>query len=159
MTKDEEIKNKSEILRELLLTEEDTLDNLEVLIDKIKIFFRIDQKTKKIVLSSEFNFLDQEIILLVLIGKYFSKELGLSDNEGMNIQELENECQIKKTTFSKPLDGLLDLGYVWIDNEQRFLVQHYRIEDIVKSLNDKYIEKTPNAKGIQLKYRFVSKRK
>lgn len=148
-----EIKNKEEILKELLLTEEDTLKKLRVLIDKTKTLVKIDQKTKKIVISSGYNFSNPEKILLLLIGRYFSKELGISNTEGIDIQELEEESGIIKTTLSKPLGGLLYSGYIGQDNEKRYFVHHYRIEEIVNLLHSKFIEKAPDAKGIQIKYK------
>ncbi|MCP8305037.1 MAG: hypothetical protein H3Z50_06200, partial [archaeon] len=121
--------DKKEILKELLLTEEDILKKLKMLIDKTKVFVKIDQKTSKIVLSSKFDFSNLEKILLFLIGKYFSKELSISDKESMNIQELEKESGIKKTTLSKPLGVLLYSDYIGKDNEKRYFIQHYKIEE------------------------------
>lgn len=156
---DDEIKNKEEILKELLLTEEDTLKKLRVLIDKTKTLVKIDQKTNKIVISSEFNFSNPEKVLLLLIGRYFSKELGISNTEGMDIQELEKESGIKKTTLSKPLGGLLFSGYIGQDSGKRYFVHHYKIEEIVNLLHSRFIEKASEVKGIQIKYKPLLKGK
>jgi hypothetical protein len=149
----DQITNKEEILKELLLTEEDTLKKLKALIDKTKTLVRIDQKTNKIVVSSEYDLSNPEKVLLVLIGKYFAKELGISKVEDMDIQELEKESVIKKTTLSKPLGGLLYSGYIGQNKEKKYFVHHYKIEEIVSLLHSKYIEKASDAKGIQIKYR------
>ena len=154
-----EIKNRKEILKELLLTEEDTLNKLKILIDKTKTLVRIDQKTNKIVVASEFNFSNPEKISLFLIGRYFSKELGIIDKEGMDIQELVKISGIKKTTLSKPLGVLKYSGYIGQNNEKRYFVHHYKIEEIVSSLHDKFIAKASNAKGIKIKYKPVKKTK
>jgi hypothetical protein len=156
---DKELKSKEDILKELLLTEEDTLKQLKTLIDKTKAFVKIDEKTKKIVVSSEFNFLNPEKLLLFLIGKYFSKELGITDKEGMDVQELEKESGIKKTTLSKPLGGLLFSGYIGQDEEKKYFVHHYRINDIVNMLHNKFIEKAKNASGIIIRYKTSGKKK
>ncbi len=155
----DEIKDKKEILKELLLSEEDTKKKLKALIDKTKLLLKIDQKTKAIVISSEFDFLNPEKILLFLIGRYYSKELGMSENEKMDIQELEKESRIKKTTLSKPLGLLLHSGYIDQDNEKRYFVHHYKIEGITNSLHDKFIEKKKSAKGIKVKYKRSAKGK
>jgi len=154
-----EKKSKEEILKELLLTEEDTLKKMKTLIDKTKALVKIDQKTNKIVVSPELNFSNPEKVILFLIGKYFSKELGVSKKEGMDIQELEKESGIKKTTLSKPLGGLLNSGYIGHDVEKRYFVHHYKIEEIVHSLHNKFIDKAPSAKGIKIKYKPSAKRK
>ena len=152
-------KSKEEILKELLLTEEDTIEKLKTLIDKTKNLVRIDQKTDRIVISNEHNFSNPERLLLFLVGKYFSKELGLSDKEGMNIQELEKESGIKKTTLSKPLGGFLYSGWIGQDKEKRYFIRHYQIEKIVNSLHEKFTENKPNAKGISIKYKPATKPK
>jgi len=155
----DEIESKEEVLKKLLLTEEDTIKKLEVLIDKAKNFVRIDQKTKKIVISGEYDFSNSEKILIYLIGKYFSKELGLSDTEGMNIRELEKESGIKKTTLSKPLGALLYSGWIGQDKEKRYFIHHYHIEKIINLLHEKFVEKSPGAKGVPVRYKPIKKSK
>jgi len=155
----EDQRSKEEILKELLLTEEDTLKKLKVLIDKTKTLVKIDQKTNRIVVSNEFDFSNPERILLFFIGKYFAKELGISEKEGMLVTELEKESGIKKTTLSKPLGGLFYSGYVGQDGEKNYFVHHYKIEEIVNSLHSRYLEKNPDAKGIVIKYKPSAKKK
>lgn len=133
------------------------LKKLKMLIDKTKNLIKIDHKTNKIVVPSEYNLSVPEKVLLFLIGKYFSKELGISKIEGMDIQEIEKESGIKKTTLSKPLGGLLDSGYIEQDNERKYFVHHYQIGKIINLLHEKFIENAPNAKGIQIKYKSTSK--
>lgn len=150
---------KKEILKELLLTEEDTLKKLKNLIEKTKALMKIDQKTNKIVIFAEFSFSNPEKILLFLIGKYFSKELGLSEREGMDIQELEKESGIKKTTISKPLGGLSCSGYIGQDEQKKYFIHHYKIEETVCALHEKFIEKSTGAQGINIKYKPAKKAK
>jgi len=159
MNMDNEQKDEKEILRELLLTEEDTVKKLKVLIDKTKAIIKIDQKTKKIVFSSDFECTNTEKVLLHLIGKYFCKELSLCENIGSDVKEMEAETGIKKTTLSKPLGGLLYSGYIGQDSEKKYFVNHYKIEDIVNSIYDKYIEKKENAKSILVKLKSSEKSK
>lgn len=155
----DEMKDRKEILKELLLTEEDTLKKLKELIDKTKNLVKIDQKTNKIVVSSELKFSNLEKVLLFLIGRYFSRELNISDKEGMDIKELEQVSGIKKTTLSKPLGGLVYSGYIEQDDDKRYFVHHYKIEEVVNSLHQKFIEKDPKAKGIKIKYKATKKQK
>ena len=154
-----ETKNTKEILKELLLTEEDTLAKSKSLIDKTKAIIKIDQKSGKILISSDNDFSNAEKVLLFLIGRYFSKELGICDKEGLDVQELETTTGIKRTTLSKPLGGLVYSGYVGKDNEKKYFVHHYKIESIVNLLHDKYVEKKSNAKSLNLKYKSPGKRK
>jgi hypothetical protein len=154
----ESIKTKKEIVEELLLTEEETLTKLKTLIDRTKNFIGIDKKTHKIVVSSKFDFANFEKILLFLIGKYYSKELGLSETEGMQVKDLGKESGIVRTTLSRPLGELEDAGYIGQDEKRRYFVQYYKIEDIVNALYSKYIEKKPSAKGIQLKRKQKTKK-
>lgn len=150
---------KEDILKELLLTEEDTLEKLKTLIEKTKALVQIDQKTNKIVISTKFSFSNPEKVLLFLVGKYFSKELGLSEEEGMDIQELEKESGIKRTTLSKPLGGLSYSGFITQDEQKKYLIHHYKIEETVQALHDKFIEQSKDAQGIRIKYKPSNKTK
>jgi len=150
--------DKKEILKQLLLTEEDTIKKLKMLIDKTKNFVKIDQKTNKIIISDMYNFSNSERILLYLIGKYFSKEMDLSDKDGMDIQELEKESGIKKTTLSKPLGNLIYSGLIGQDNEKKYFAHHYQIEKIVKLLHEKFVENAPDVKGVLIKCKPTSRR-
>jgi len=152
----EESKDKEEILKELLLSEEDTLKKLRNMVDKTKTLVKIDHKSKNIVVTTEYNFSNPEKILLYLVGKYFSKELGITDTKGMDIQEFENITKIKKTTLSKPLGVLLYSGYIEKDDQKRYYIQHYKIEEVVTTLYLKYIEKNPEVK--ELKYKTKRKK-
>lgn len=151
--------SKEDILKELLLTEEDTLEKLKTLIEKTKALVKIDQKTNKIVISTKFGFSNPEKILLFLIGKYFSKELDLCEKEGMDIQELEKESGIKRTTLSRPLGGLSYSGYITQDAQKKYLIHHYKIEETVQALHDKFMEQSKGAQGIKIKYKPSNKPK
>ena len=159
MVRENKMTAKEEILKELLLTEEDTLKKLKTLIDKTKALVKIDQKTNKIVISNKFSFSNPEKILLFLIGKYFSKELGVSDIEGMDIQELEKASGIKRTTLSRPIGGLSYSGYIGQDEEKKYFIHHYKIEETVHALHDKFIEKSTDAQGMKIKYKTAKKAK
>lgn len=130
--------SKEEILKGLLLTEEDTLKKFHTLIEKTKPLVKIDKKTNKIVISNKFN---------------FSKEFGLIEHEGMDIQELEKESGIKKTTLSKPLGGLSTSGYITQDDQKKYLIHHYKLEETVQTLHEKYIDKSKGVQGIKIKYK------
>ncbi len=151
--------DKKEILKELLLTEEDSLAKLKSLIEKTKAIIKIDRKSCKIVISSDFEFSNPEKLLLFLIGRYFSKELGICDKESLDLQELETTTGIKKTTLSKPLGGLVYSGYIGQDKEKKYFVYHYKIEGIINLLHDKYVEKKVNAKSLSLKYKTPEKKR
>jgi len=151
--------DKKEILKGLLLTEEDTLAKLKTLIDKAKTIIKIDEKSDKVIIAPEFKFSNQEKILLFLIGRYFSKELGICDNERLDLKGLENATGIKRTTLSKPLGELVYSGYIGQDNEKRYYIYHYKIEGIINILYDKYVEKKPNAKFLILKYKSPKKKR
>lgn len=124
----ESIKTKKEIVEELLLTEEETLTKLKILIDRTKNFIGIDKKTHKIVVKSEFDFANFERVLLFLIGKYYSKELGLSEAEAMQVKDLEKESGIVRTTLSGPLGELQDAGYIGQDEKKGILFSIIRLK-------------------------------
>ncbi len=149
---------KKEIIKELLLSEEESVAQLKAIITRAKSLVRIDGKTKKTVVAGQFDFTVPERIALLLIGRHFAKELGLHEQEGLTIKELEDESGIVKTTLSGQLGRLVRSGYVGQDNEKRYYVVRHRINDVIEALHAKYVDKT-NSRGIPFKSESVSKRK
>lgn len=133
-------KSNKEILKGLVISEEDTRAQLEELVTKTKRLFQIDEKSKKIVFSQEFRLTNSEKILLYLIGKYFSKELNLIQDDKFKIGDISNDLADKVTTLSRPLGEACSKGLA--DKKGEFYyINHYRIREIVDSITKKYESK------------------
>lgn len=129
---------RKEILKGLVLSEEDTLKKFEELINKSRKLFAIDGKTNKIVFES-INFQNPERITLFLIGKYFAKEIGLSQDYRFTTRQISDGLGIKITTLGSPLGKLVSSGYISQDGD-KYTINHYKIQDILDSLILKYQE-------------------
>ena len=147
--------DKKKILEELLFTEEDSIKTLQELVEKLKDLIRIDAKSARIV----FNVIPKthEKILLALIGRYYMKELGLSNSKLIKRNELEEITAIKKDSMGVPLTGLQQMDLI-INTDKGYMVQHYRIGEIVNALHEKYINNNQGA-GIKLNYSPKAKKK
>jgi hypothetical protein len=127
-------KPEQEILKGLLISEEDTRAKLQELVDKSRKLFRIDEKSKKILFTTGNKFTNREKILLFLIGKYFAKELKLIPDNEFKLKEIADNLAVKGTTLSKPLGEVCSEGLVEKHGDQ-YAIAHYRIEDVVDSIS------------------------
>jgi len=127
---------RKEILKELVLSEEDTFKKFEELIKKSRSLFAIDGKKGKILFENP-SFSNHEKVSLFLIGKYFAKELELVDDYKQTSKEISNSLVIKTSTLSSPLGKLVNSGYVSQEGDKYF-INYYKIDEILDSLVLKY---------------------
>src|SRR3989344_2896943 len=131
---------KLDILKDLLVSEEHTLEDLQRLVQKSKEFIKIESKNGKGILSASYAFTISEKLALFLIGSYFSHELGLSGDKKTS-REVSEELDIPQTTLSGPLGEFVRAKTVSQESEG-YKIKFYEIEKILDSLNEKYIQKT-----------------
>lgn len=124
--------DEKEILRDLVVSEEDIIKNLVELVKKTKNIFAIEDKTGKIIFKNFSDLKNHEKICAILIGKYFAKKLEFIKDECMSISEISNELKIPQTTLSAPLKKVVDKGYV-LKDDTKYATNHHRIEE---SIND-----------------------
>ena len=79
---------KEEILKGLIISEEDTRAQLQRLVAKAKKLFGIEKNKKKIVFSQSYKFTNREKILLYLTGKYFAKQLNLIEESKFKSKDI-----------------------------------------------------------------------
>lgn len=125
MTEDE----KKKILSELLLSEEESAADLKSIITSAKNLVRINPRTKQIIIASQYGFTVLETVVLFLVGRHFAEELGLHEQEGVRVQDLEKETGIVKTTLSKPL------AHARQDEERRYHIVRHRIGEVIQALH------------------------
>ena len=142
--------SRKEILKALILSEEDTLKRFKELVEKSVQLFRIDGKNGSIVFENQ-EFTNAEKICLLLISKYFAKELEIVQENSMSSGSMADELLIKVTTLSAPLGKLVESGYA-SNNNGSYSVNHYKINEILDSLNTKYATiDTETTSGLKLK--------
>ncbi len=133
------------ILKDLLVSEEHTLEELKILVEKSKTFLKIESKSGNIILSSEFDFTVLERIALYLIGSYFSKELGLNEEEQITSRSIGDNINVAQTTLSGPLGELVRKKIIEQKNNS-YAIKYYEINNFLDALVEKYITKKTNLK-------------
>jgi len=132
--------DKLKIMKDLLVDESHSLEDLKRLVTKSKNFLKIDQQTGKIIISHEYNFTIREKIVLFIIGKYFCDELDF-EKEKITSSIISEELKIPKTSLSKPLGNLVN-KHIFSKEESAFNIKYYQIEKQLDNLDNKYILKS-----------------
>lgn len=125
--------NEKEILKDILVGEEETISNLATIIKKAKEIFVVE-KTGKIIFKNYSKLKNNEKICLLLIGKYFSKRLDIIKDHSVKISEMAEELGIPSTTLSAPLQSLKTKGIILKDKEQ-YRINPHRIEEVINSFS------------------------
>lgn len=133
-------KDKLEIMKDLLVDESHSLEDLKKLVAKSKNFLKIEQQTGKIIISHEYNFTIREKIVLFVIGKYFCDELGF-EKEEITSGVISENLNIPQTSLSGSLGNLVDEN-IFSKEGSAYNIKYYQIEKQLDSLDDKYIQKS-----------------
>ena len=139
------------ILKDLIVDEEHSLEDLKRLVEKSKSFLKIENKSGNIIITSNFSFTVNEKIIIYLIGKYFVNELGLNDKTQITSRNISENIDIAQTTLSDPLGEGIRKKIVEI-KDNSYSIKYYEIENQLDSLTNKYLLKKDVAK-ITLKKR------
>src|SRR3989344_1659143 len=142
--------DKLKIMKDLLVDESHSLEDLKRLVTKSKNFLKIEQQTGKIIISHEHNFTIREKIVLFTIGKYFCSELGF-EKEKIVSSIISGELKIPQTSLSSSLGDLVT-EHVFSKEDFAYDIKYYQIEKQLDNLNNKYILKnqTQVIKNIRL---------
>ena len=127
-------KKKGEILKELFLSKEDTLQELRAIVDLSKKYFRTDKETGRMIFNNDITVGNKEKICLLLISKYLAKEGGVIKSSSMKLRDICNELKIIKTTLSNPLKILIDKGIIEKNENKEYYVPYYKIKSFFESL-------------------------
>jgi hypothetical protein len=141
---------KLEIIKELLVDEEHTLEDLRRLVKKSKPFIKIENKTGNIVILPQFSFTIVEKVILYFIGTYFSKEMGLNQDLQITSRKISESLDVLPTSLSGPLGNLVTSQIVSKDNES-YHIKYYEIENQLDILTNKYLinKETFNEKQVK----------
>lgn len=139
------------IMKDILLDESHSLEDLKRLVSKSKNFLKIEQETGKIIISNEYYFTIREKIVLFIIGKYFCDELGF-EKEKITSSKISEEIEISKTSLSGSLGDLVK-EHIFSKEESAYDIKYYQIKKQLDILNNKYILKiqSPVVKNIKQK--------
>jgi len=135
---------KLNILKDLILDEEHTLEDLRRLVEKSKSFLKIESKTGNVIISTDFPFTVNERIILCLIGIYFSKELGLNQDVQITSRFISEAIDIAQTSISGPLGEYVRRNIVG-SKENSYAVKYHEIEKQLDLLVSKYLAGVKNS--------------
>jgi len=128
--------NEKDILKDILVSEEDAIQNLSEIVNRAKKIFVLEAKSGKIIFKNYSKLTNPQRISAVLIGKYFAKRLNIVNNNSMENSELSEVLNIPQTTLSAPLKALKTKGLILYD-KGKFRINPHRIEETISSFEKK----------------------
>jgi len=137
----EETKKKKEILKDIFLKEEDILAKFERLVKLSSPFLNVEEKSGRVVLSTDFEFSNSEKLFLILLGKYFAFHYEVIDDNSLKISDLSFETgDIPASTLSAPLSRLVKDRIINKPEKDNYIVNPFKIEEHLKKINKKYLK-------------------
>ncbi|MFQ5710258.1 MAG: hypothetical protein ACE5GD_00615 [Candidatus Geothermarchaeales archaeon] len=133
-----EYEEKREILKDIILKEEDVLARLQRLVKLAKPFVKIEENTGRTVLSTDFSFTNYEKIFLVLLGKYFAYHYGIIEENTVKLRDISDELEIKVTTLSSPISRLIRDRVINKPQKDTYLINPHKIEATLKKIGRKH---------------------
>jgi len=128
---------KKEILKDIILKEEDVLAQLERIVKLAKPFVKIEENTGRIVLSSDFSFTNYEKIFLFLLGKYLAYHSEITKETTASMSDISEGLGIATTTLSAPLGRLVRDHVVNRTQKDSYQVNPHSIESTLKEMSQK----------------------
>jgi len=149
---------KLDILKDLIIDEEPTDEDLKRLVEKSKNFLKIENKTGKIIISPDFPFIVSDKIIIFLIGIYFSKEYGLNKDVQITSRLISENINVAQTTISGPLGDYVRNKIVSADDNS-YSIKYYEIENQLDQLTNKYVLKKKSTPKVAAKLKIKKVRK
>jgi hypothetical protein len=134
-----EYEKKKEILKDLILREEDVLAQLRRIATLAKPFLRIEEKTGRVVLSQDFQFTNTEKIFLFLLGKYLAFHSSIVKGTTVSMSDISDGVSVVVTTLSAPLKRLVDDHTIERPEKDTYRVNPHKIEATLQIMNRKYV--------------------
>lgn len=132
--KDNNSKDKKDLLKSLLVSEEDTLEILSELVELSKEYIKIESKTGRVLFEDISKHTNIEKIELLLIGQYFSKELGLVSKHSLSSSEIGKILDIPTTTLSNPIGKLIKSNVLKKEGDE-YRIAYYKIKEVLENMN------------------------
>lgn len=132
-----DIKEKEKnILKKIFIKEEDTLRDLDFIVEESLKHFKINPSSEKKIIFERHISNASDKINLCLIGLYLMNKDDDSNPMSINLATLSKYLSIKNTSLSKPLGVLIGKGYVKKDNFGNYSIEHHKIKEILEGLQN-----------------------
>ncbi len=124
---------RQQIIEKFVLTEEQTLRNLEKIVDTVNGLVQYNDQTKNFEFNSQKEFSNEKKIGLFLVGLWTLNKLMPSKHETSKSKsaELSKKIGIPQTTLSAPLGNLVKKGFVHVE-DGLYEFNHAKIEEFLK---------------------------
>lgn len=125
--------DEKEILKKLLVDENQVIKDLAELVDKAKDVFVIEKNSGKVIFNEFGKLTDPQRICALLIGRYFAEKLEVLKDSSLGISEIANELGRPKTALSGPMKDLVKKGYAEKLSNRKYAIAYHRIKEILNS--------------------------
>jgi hypothetical protein len=126
--------DEQQILEKLVVEEKDLTKQLASLVDCASKIFRIERPSGKIVFEDFGGLSDRQRILVVLIGKYFARRLGMVEDPAVSISEIGSELGRPVTALSGPVRESVKAGLVEYLPSRKYRIAYHRINHIFEKV-------------------------
>ena len=133
----DEYEKKREILKDIILKEEDVLAQLQRIVKLAKPFLRIEENTGRVVLTN-LSFTNSEKIFLFLLGKYLAYHSGITKETTISLRDISDGLGVVVTTLSGPLGRLVRDNIVDRTQKDAYQINPHKIETELKEISRKY---------------------
>jgi hypothetical protein len=144
----DEYEKKREILKDLILREEDVLAQLQRIATLAKPFLRIEGSTGRVVLSDDFQFANSEKVFLFLLGKYLAFHSGIINETTVTMSDISDGVGVVMTTLSAPIKRLIDDHTVERPEKDTYRVNPHKIESTLQNMRRKYVSAEVQTKDV-----------
>ena len=128
---------KREVLSKIFLKEGDTLKELGELVTLSSRFFKIEQESASVIFNQGISISNRDKIILLLIGRYFSKEMSVIQSDVLPIAEISNQLGIPNTTTSAPLGDLVKKKIVRKTDNGDYGIIYHKVKSELQRMNGK----------------------
>jgi hypothetical protein len=130
----EQEKAKQNILDKIFLKEEDTLKQLDEIVELAKNHFKVEFDTGDVVFSSNKQYSIKDKIILLLVARYLAKTGKKIESDEIDINEISNILSVVTTSLSKPLGNLISKGITKKSNQGKYRIVHHKIKETLMEM-------------------------
>lgn len=131
MKNEDHEKTKQNILNKIFLKEEDTLKQLDEIVELAKKHFKVEFDTGNVIFSSGKKYSNREKIILLLIARYLGKVGESIESDEIAIGKISDILSVKKTTLSKPLGDLILENIIKKNDKGEYQIVHHKIKEVL----------------------------
>jgi len=133
-----ENKTADDVLKKLVISEEETIAQLETFVILARPFIRIKKEIAEIEFPTSCALSLKEKSALFLIGKYFAKKLNFHNQEVFSIQEIALALDTVRTTISGKIAELVREKVIIKVQKNQYKANYSQIQGFLEALNKKY---------------------